>query len=216
MNTLRLKRRAITIAAAAALTLVAVSAPTANAGLLVSTASDCDTQQLSQPFAPWADFANYTPVPGGSFEAGAPAWTLTGGAKVVSGNESFGVRSKSDSRSLSIPQGSTATSRSICVGLGEPTLRWFQKQSGGLLGLGSLTSAMTVEVLFEDSLGQTLALPIGAGALNSGWAPSLPAVVTANLLPLLPGQKTAVAFRFRALTGNWTIDDVYVDPYSRN
>jgi hypothetical protein len=215
MNGLRLKTRAITIAAAA-LTLIAVAAPTANAGLLVSTASNCDTQQLSQPFAPWADSSNYTPVPGGSFEAGAPVWSLTGGAKVVSGNESFGVRSKSDSRSLSIPQGSTATSRSICVGLGEPTLRWFQKQSGGLLGLGSITSAMTVEVLFEDSLGQTLALPIGAGALNSDWAPSLPAVVTANLLPLLPDQKTAVAFRFRALTGNWTIDDVYVDPYSRN
>jgi hypothetical protein len=215
MNPLRLKARAITIAAAA-LTLVAVAAPTANAGLLVSTASNCDTQQLSQPFAPWADSANYTPVPGGSFEAGAPVWSLTGSAKVVSGNESFGVSSKSDSRSLSIPQGSTATSRSICVGLGEPTLRWFQKQSGGLLGLGSITSAMTVEVLFEDSLGQTLALPIGAGALNSGWSPSLPAVVIANLLPLLPGQKTAVAFRFRALTGNWTIDDVYVDPYSRS
>src|SRR5712671_1539272 len=92
MNPLRLKTRAITIAAAA-LTLVAVAAPTANAGLLVSTASDCDAQQLSQPFAPWADFANYTPVPGGSFEAGAPVWSLTGGAKVVSGNESFGVRS---------------------------------------------------------------------------------------------------------------------------
>jgi hypothetical protein len=213
MKRLRLKTRAITIAAAA-LTLVAVTAPTANAGLLVSTASDCDAQQLSKPFAPWADFANYTPVDGGSFEAGTPVWSLTGGAKVVSGNESFSVRSKSDSRSLSLPQGSTATSRSICVGLGEPTLRWFQRQSGGLLG--SLTSAMTVEVLFESSLGQTLALPIGVGALNSGWAPSLPAVVTANLLPLLPGEKTAVAFRFRALTGNWAIDDVYVDPYSRN
>jgi hypothetical protein len=36
-----------------------------------------------------------------------------------------------------------------------------------------------------------------------------------NLLPLLPGNYTAVAFRFRASGGDWQIDDVYVDPYCR-
>jgi hypothetical protein len=70
-------------------------------------------------------------------------------------------------------------------------------------------------VLFESSLGVVLSAPIGAGLLSSTWQPSLPAVVVANLLPLLPGDKTAVAFRFRALTGNWNVDDAYVDPYAR-
>jgi hypothetical protein len=40
-------------------------------------------------------------------------------------------------------------------------------------------------------------------------------VVIANLLPLLPGDKTPVAFRFRAVTGNWNVDDAYVDPLQR-
>src|SRR5205823_2526558 len=121
------------------------------------------------------------------------------GAAVVSGNESYYVRAARDSRSLYLPQGATATSPSICVGLSEPSLRWFAKQSGTLLGL---TGSMTVEVLFEDSLGHVLSAPIGTGLLSTGWRPSVPAVVTANLLPLLPGQKTAVAFRFRAVTGS--------------
>jgi hypothetical protein len=36
--------------------------------------------------------------------------------------------------------------------------------------------------------------------------------IVVNLLPLLPGDHTAVAFRF-STAGNWQIDDVYVDPY---
>jgi hypothetical protein len=195
----------------AVLVVAALAAPAAQAGLLVTSAQSCDAQQLTKPFSRFGDNALYTPVPGGSFESGSPSWTLTGGARVVSGNESYSVRSGADSKSLYLPAGATATSRSICVGLGEPTLRWFGKQNGGLLS--TVTSTMTVEVLFETSLGQVLALPIGAGALNTGWSPSLPAPVVANLLPLLPNSKTAVAFRFRAVTGNWNVDDAYVDPY---
>ena len=39
----------------------------------------------------------------------------------------------------------------------------------------------------------------------------------ANLLPLLPGEMTAVAFRFTARGGaSWAIDDIYVDPKRRS
>jgi hypothetical protein len=43
----------------------------------------------------------------------------------------------------------------------------------------------------------------------------MPLVV--NLLPLLPGDYTPVAFEFtpQGYGGNWRIDDVYVDPRSR-
>jgi hypothetical protein len=189
--------------------LAALAATPAQAGLLVKTATNCSTQTLSNPFSRFGDNAAYTPVPGGSFETGDAAWTMTGGAKLIAGNETYKVRSSTDSRSLYLPAGATATSPSMCVGLEHPTIRWFNKQSSLL----NLTGAMTVEVLFEDSLGQVLSLPIGAGLLGSSWQPSLPGVVTANLLPLLPGQKTAVAFRYRSVLGNWTVDDVYVDPY---
>jgi Ca2+/H+ antiporter len=99
----------------------------------------------------------------------------------------------------------------MCVGLSEPTIRWFQKQSS-LLGL---TGAMTVSVLTETSLGLVVETPVGAGLLNTSWSPSLTGVVITNLLPLLPDSKTAVAFRFRAVTGTWSVDDVYVDPYAK-
>ena len=206
-----LSPRLIAVVAAIA-GMTAVAAPAANAGLLVQTAQGCTAQQLSKPFARFGDFADYTPMPGGSFEAGAAAWTMTGGARVVSGNETYKVRSSTDAASLYLPQGATATSPAMCVGIDHPTARWFAKSSGSLLGL---TGSMTVEVLFEDSLGQVVALPIGAGLLNTSWQPSLPGVVSASLLPLLPGSKTAVAFRFRALTGNWNVDDAYVDPMQR-
>lgn len=197
--------------ALATMAVAAIAAPAANAGLLVTSAESCDAQQFSKPFSPWGDNANYTPVPGGAFEPGQKSWTLSGGAKVVSGNEKFGVRSSSDSRSLQIPAGGVATSPAMCVGLSEPTIRWFQKQSS-LLGL---TGAMTVSVLTETSLGLVVETPVGAGLLTSAWSPSLTGVVVTNLLPLLPDDKTAVAFRFRSVTGTWTVDDVYVDPYTK-
>jgi hypothetical protein len=207
------RHRARAALATSTIAVIAALAPSAaNAGLLVSTATSCDAQTFSRPFAQFGDLANYTLVPGGAFEAGQPAWSVTGGAKVVSGNESFKVRSAGDSRSLYLPQGATATSPAMCVGIEHPTARWFAKSSGSLLGL---TGSMTVEVLFEDSLGQTVSLPIGAGVLSTSWQPSLPGVVSASLLPLLPGQKTAVAFRFGAVTGSWNVDDVYVDPYAK-
>jgi hypothetical protein len=48
---------------------------------------------------------------------------------------------------------------------------------------------------------------------GSAWQPTLPFPVVANLLPLLPGQMTPVAFRFTARGGAWRIDDVYIDPW---
>jgi hypothetical protein len=214
MGRLATRTRLLT-AAATLFAATALATPAANAGLLVRSATSCDAHVLSTPFAAFGDLASYTPVPGGSFEAGAQPWALTGGAKVVAGNEPFHVNNAGDSRSLYLPAGATATSPAVCVGINEPTLRWFSKQSGGgLLGL-SLTNVMDVEVLFEDSLGMVHAVPIGAGLLSSRWQPSLPAVVVANLLPLLPGDTTAVAFRFRAITGAWNVDDVYVDPHTR-
>jgi hypothetical protein len=198
---------------AAVLVVLAIAAPAANAGILVATANDCPSQTLSQPFAKWDDTSSYFLAPGGSFESGSPAWALAGGAKVVSGNEPFKVHSSADTNSLYIPQGGSATSPTICVGLSEPSIRWFAKQQASLLGI---TGAMTVQVQFETSLGQVVSAPIaGAGLLNTSWNPSLPGVVEASLLPLLPGDQTPVRFQFTAVTGSWSVDDVYVDPYSR-
>jgi len=199
--------------AAIALAALSVGAGSASAGVLVSSAPSCDDQPLSQPFLPWLDVANYTPLPGGDFESGAAGWNLTGGSAVAKGNESYYVAGEKDSHSLTVPSGGSATSATICVGIEHPTVRFFAKRnSGGLLG----TSTLRVDVLFENNLGLVNSLTVGVVTASSNWQPTLPMTVLASLLPLLPGEHTPVQFRFTPLLGgNWSIDDVQVDPYKR-
>jgi hypothetical protein len=207
----RLKLR-IGSTASIALAALTFGAASANAGVLVSSAPSCDGQPLSTPFLRWLDTFNYTPLPGGNFESAAAGWSLSGGAAVAAGNESFFVDGPGQ-QSLTIPGGGSATSPAICVGIEHPTVRFFAKRnSGGLLGL----STMRVDVLFESTLGLVSSLPIGVVTPSASWAPTLPMTILASLLPLLPGQHTPVAFRFTPLLGgNWSIDDIEVDPYGR-
>ena len=185
----------------------------ARAGLLVRTTTSCDSQPLERPFARWLDPLNYTLAPNGGLEAGARDWTLSK-ASVVTGNETFHVRGAGDSKSLYLPEGSSATTRAMCVGVGHLVARFFAKSKGTtLLSL----SRLDVAVLFEDAGGNVRSLPIGAVLPSSSWTPTLPMPVIANLLPLLPGSQTPVAFRFTPKgKGAWWIDDVYVDPHRRS
>jgi hypothetical protein len=198
----------------------------AGAGILASSATNCYTYTFEHPFVRWADEFDYVLSPDGTFERRARGWTLTGGARAGSGNESFYVHRRGESHSLWLPAGSSATSPSMCVGIEYPTLRTFA------LNRRSPLSTLRVEVLFEDPAGID---PLGTACLSSGgnldadicsltiglltasnrWAPTIPLPVVANLLPLLPDNRTAVAFRFspQDTAGDWRIDDVYVDPY---
>jgi hypothetical protein len=197
------------VAALAATAASAFVAAPANAGVLTASATDCDAPVITQPFAQWGDDAYYKPVGDGGFEGGAAGWTLTGGAKVVSGNESYDVSGAGDSHSLQLPAGSSATSPTVCVGLSEPTLRFFARKNSGLL------STMAVSIKVETSLGLVVTVPIGVD-LGGNWHPTLPMLMVGNLLPLLPGDKTPVRFQFTPLLGgSWQMDDVYVDPWRR-
>ncbi len=201
-------RAALTFAGAIA-TTAAVAAP-AHAGVLTRSATGCDDPVLSQPFKPWLDGSYYKLVANGDFEAGDAGWTLTGGAKVVAGNASQHVGGADDSASLLLPAGSSATSAPVCVGLSEPTLRYFARKNSGLL------STLLVQVQVQLELGVWVTLPIGAD-LGGAWHPSLPSLVVANLLPLLPPDMTAVRFKFAPiLGGTFQLDDVYVDPWARS
>jgi hypothetical protein len=198
-------RKLFSLALAMAAALMLMS-PAANAGLLVSSATDCADQKLDQTFLRWADVANYTLHPGGDFDSG-PDWSLAGGAAVVSGNEYFYVSGdKGDSNSLYLPSGASATSGSICVGIEHPDIRFLARA-------GNPMATLSVQVLFEDGTGVLRSAPIGAISAGSSWAPTVPLPIAVNLLPLLPGERTAVAFKFTAQGGSFQIDDVYVDPY---
>jgi hypothetical protein len=171
----------------------------------------CEGQTLERPFLRWLDPLHYTLAPNGGFEDGSAGWALTGGAKVVSGNESFYVRSGADSKSLSLPTGASATTSEMCVGLLHPTVRLFVSNTGSIL------STLKVEAVVTDSSGKTQTSLVGLVLGTRTWQPSLPLLILQNLqsLPLLTDGTTSVSFRFTAqgVFGSWRIDDVYVDPF---
>ena len=162
----------------------------------------------SQPFLPWADPLFYTLTPDGGFEQGGSGWQLSGGASVVSGNEPWAV-SGPGSHALSLPAGSSAWSPPICVGLLHPTLRAFVRSTGvGLLGLGTLLVEARV-----TAAGVTLTVPVGTVVAGSGFQPTLPLPLLANLTSPLSGGSASVQLHFVALGAGFQLDDVYVDTF---
>lgn len=171
-------------------------------------ASGCPEQPLDRTFRPWLDPAWYAQAPDGGFESGASGWTLERAA-VVDGNEPFRVGAAGDASSLALPAGASATTAPVCIGVEHPTLRFFARNTGGA------TSALAVSVVFRDALGLRHTLPVGLVTAGADWAPTPVVPVVVNLLSLLGDQQ--VAFRFAPADdrGEWTIDDVYVDPYKK-
>jgi hypothetical protein len=218
--TSRVSRRASTLAAAASfaaaatLALALGFAPSARAGLLnlgALTGSNCDDQQVSQPFAQFGDDNAYYLVPGGTFESGLGDWNTTGDAGVTAGNEPWLVNDGSDGTLLSLAPGSSATSPPTCVSLASPTLRFFARGSGGSSG-----SSLSVEVMLKDTGGLLDSLQIGSVSATGDWHPTPAYLIVANILSLLDSNYDAVAFRFTPQgDATWQIDDVYVDPWSK-
>jgi hypothetical protein len=194
---LSLAAAAVPASANAASLLGSLTTPVA---LLTGKAAPCSARVLSQPFAPWSDQASYFPVDGGSFQTGAAGWTLTGGAKVVSGGDPYVAGSAS--ASLDLPAGSTATAPTTCVDLSAPTLRAFAAGSGS--------------VAVSAVVGGT---PFPMGTISSNgtkWAPTAAFINLSYLLSILSTTGTVTTvFRFTATSGDVHVDDVYVDPYRR-
>jgi hypothetical protein len=184
------------------LALLAGLAIPANAGLLgTGSASYCDPNS-STVFSPWGDKSNYMLTPGGSFEDGTPAWKLNGGAKIVSGNEPYYLRSKTDRKSLYMPAGSSATTPTMCFAAGD----WHMRFVG--TGTGQVRVAVTVNSL----LGLVSILDGGTVSGNGTWKPSPQvSLLLTNVGGLLTTK--AVSLRFTATSGASTIDDVYLDPF---
>ena len=203
--------RQLLVIAGAFVALAAASASPAQAG--DGSLLGCGHEPV-HPFLQWLDPLPYTLLPGGDFESGAAGWKLSGGARVVDGNEPFSVTRKSDSHSLLLPQGSSATSPTMCMGLVLPIVRFFS--SGG-----NLLSYLRVEAVYTDASGrQRVARP-------APRRPPDPLVVTepagaaaARALNALTlnGLTSEIALRFTPRgtllgSGTWRLDDVYVDPW---
>ena len=192
------------VLAVAITSALALGAATSQAGVISGLLS-CPGLTYSQPFAQWHDWNNYFLGKGGSFE-GTNSWSLAGGAQVVSGNEPFYLGSKTDSHSLLLRPGSSATTPAMCLAALSPHLR--------LVGKASDASGVHIDVYASGVLG-LVRLPVSADIdLSSSWAPSADVgLLLQNVLAVTNLGKTSVVFRLSPIgSATVQIDDFYVDP----
>jgi hypothetical protein len=185
------------------------TATAAQGGLIGTGAASYCSPTSTQPFASWGDRSLYTLLPNGSFENGSASWALSGGAKVVAGNEPFYLNGSGDKHSLLLPEGSSAYSATMCFALADWHLRFLMRNAG------SRTGGLHVQVIVPSLLGGLLTILDGGTVQGNGtWTPSPRLqLLLCNVTSLL-GTK-AVAFRFTP-TGRdaaYQIDDVYLDPW---
>jgi hypothetical protein len=195
------------IGAVAGLALAASTAVLPVAGAQAASATSCPASTLSQPFVKWSDSNYYSLAPGGSFESGEAAWTLTGGAKVASGSENFAVTGKLGSSSLSLPKGASAQSPFTCIEPNDRTLRLFAHSEGS-------SSSVLVSVVYQTIIGN-IVIPVGTGAPSSSWAPTSAYHTGVLIGALLSEGSIHVAIRVSAVTGASRVDDVFIDPRMR-
>ena len=202
----RLGRRLAVVAALGAGALTGLTAAPASA---YGTTVPCSTRSESSVFSRWSDASMYFLMPNGGFESGTTDWQLAGGASVVTGNETWKVRSTTDNYSLRIPYGATAESRTICVSKGEDVIRLFAKNPG-VPG-----SILHVEVIVRNpvtgAVAQT-AFDVNGDAAPLGWAPTMRLGI-AQQWSASGNQELTFVFSTRGTAATWQIDDVYVDPF---
>lgn len=158
----------------------------------------CNLSALSQPFAPWLDFAYYELAPGGDFESST--WTFTGGAKLVPGSEPYAATGARGSSSLSLPRGSSAQSPPTCVDATYPSVRFF------IAGNGSVA----VNVVKGSTV-----IPVGVAVAQGDWTPTPVMLTSSAVLGAASGGTAQISVTLTGVAGSPRIDDVFIDPWSR-
>ena len=168
--------------------------------------SRCTGRVIEQPFGAWGDLADYFLAPDGDLSAGGAGWTLDG-AEITPENEPFWVHGGDTPAAVHLDSGASATSPAICVGLDDPTMRFFAR------GIGGPSGKLAVDVLYSDAGGQPQQLRIGMVVADDAadWTAVAPLPITANTTEM------DVQFRFTAIGAGseWLVDDVFVDPYKK-
>jgi hypothetical protein len=188
--------RLLPVGAIAALALVA--APAASAAI---TPVPCASNATEKVFSQFGDDRDYYLAPGGSFE-GSITWFNRGPVSLVAGNEPWYLAGTNHSSAVRLQRGATLISPVLCVTRDEPYLRFMAKSEGtGSLHVTVFLFSASNKVLHSSSM--------SAGDFAS-WAPSGLIDLQTSKLPAGESGYIAVALRSQ---GDWTIDDVFVDPY---
>jgi hypothetical protein len=180
-------------------------------GLAVSGAQACSYPGAKPVFAPWGDQHSYALAPDGGFESSGAGWSLRG-AQVVAGNETYQLNGPADSRSLSLPTGSSAASPPICMSIDTPLFRFVARNTG------DPSSRLRVEAVYS-LLGLVRTNVVNTVSAGPAWEPSKQmstvlglSTIVGTILP------SAIQIRFTPLDGKgqWQVDDLYVDPFARH
>ena len=166
----------------------------------------CASRQI---FAPWGDMNKYALMANGTFEKGRNGVVTKGGARVVTGNETFFAHSKSDRFSLALPMGSSVTLHAKCVAMLYPIVRFF------VMNTGDPEAKLRVTVTYRDKRGVKRTVPLAEVTGESTWKPS-PMMPFLNPKAALATQSNGnvwVTIKAIGSGGAFRIDDVFIDPY---
>jgi|SRR5690349_16287338 hypothetical protein len=197
------RARRLWLVCASVVAATGLAVPAASAHSLGGLLPSCGAQ--SYPFTPWSDPDAYCAFPNLGFENGGTGWGLGGKASIVSGNEPWHV-SGAGTHALQLGPGATAVSSTLPVNLLDPWIRLFAHSA-------SANGSLRVQVQFRGLLGNLTGL-LNVGTLSPGgyssWQPTQ-RVLSALALPLFT-KSAQVVLTSTATSGNWQVDDVYLDP----
>jgi hypothetical protein len=188
----------------------------------------CTSPELEQPFEQFGDNRDYVLAPSGAFEhldaalnplelsvdLSSLGWQPRAGAGITLGNEAYHVRRRTDTWSLTLPHEAAATSPAMCVDLHYPHMRLVSRASSS--GSTASEPRLRVQVAYPGTARpgfrhvDTLTGTEGS-ASRQGWRVSEDIPLRPERGGETPGPRLA-GLRFTALSGDWRIDDIYVDP----
>jgi hypothetical protein len=173
----------------------------------------CPERYIENPFTAWDDNADYFLIKEGNLGSDSTYdWSFGGGGLVAENNPNS--LHGEEASSLSLREGDSADSPSVCVTVDDPTMRFFVKNTG------EETGTLRVDAVYLDENFDEHTYHLGtltSADAGSEWGPSPVLELAAPLADTLGGGETPVTFRFTAegRGSGWLIDDVYVDPYGK-
>ena len=168
----------------------------------------CNYPNAEQVFSDYGDYAYYELAPDGGLEGGGTGWEFSGGAVLVTGDETGTFNDSADQVELSIPYGATAISPRFCVDQTTPHFRLMTINSG------KKDAKLKVKVLYEYVKDGKLETKDKGYEIRSAktWGPSDPIELKTDR----EQERIArIAFTPKEKEGAWLIDDLYIDPFSR-
>jgi hypothetical protein len=189
----------------------------------------CQTRALSKAFSQWGDQNDYFAVTDGTFEAGAASWSLLGGPKVMPGEQApWKVNGANHNSAMVLPKTSRASAPQTCVVVGEEYVRFFYRAPASRSAYMhvSVTASNSVTALSNSitlqgtgTAGWFVSPPIAIPNVRPAWAARNAAQAAANptvtFAPMSPHEQIfqMVNISFRSVNGEWSVDDVMIDPF---